>query len=280
MEQSSQTTRNRDNYLFFAAVDNARNISQMLKTVNFKEMALVVITPNGFKVSVTDSKCIQAAAFIQADLFSEFHLKEESLSFQINLNVLLDCLTIFGPSTTSGPHPTLNMFCESPASPLILMLVEGGVVTDCRINTLDPGDNPDFEFPPESVVNKVIMKSEALKDAWNDLDFTSESLEISISPDKPFLRLSTHGLAGTIKIDFSKDADIMECFNCSVSQVNRYKVSLLKPSYRALTQSDKFSLRTDANGFLSLQYLITSDDKNHACFVEYICTPDEDLFAS
>lgn len=43
----------------------------------------------GFKVTVEDAKCIQANAFIQEGIFQEFTIKEEQLTFKINLSILL-----------------------------------------------------------------------------------------------------------------------------------------------------------------------------------------------
>lgn len=40
----------------------------------------------------------------QTDIFQEFTLKEDVVVFQVNLTVLLDCLTIFGGSTAPGMY--------------------------------------------------------------------------------------------------------------------------------------------------------------------------------
>lgn len=56
----------------------------------------------------------------------------------------------------------------------------------------------------------------------------------------------------------------------------RYKISLIKPSTKALALSCKVSIRTDNRGFLSLQYMIRNED-GQICFVEYYCCPDEDI---
>jgi hypothetical protein len=52
------------------------------------------------------------------------------------------------------------------------------------------------------------------------------------------------------------------CHSC------RYKISLLKPSVRALLVSTRTSIRTDTRGFLSMQYMIKLDD-GQVCFAEY-----------
>ena len=46
-------------------------------------------------------------------------------------------------------------------------------------------------------------------------------------------------------------------------------MSLLKCTTKALNQSVKVSIRVDNRGFLSLQYMILTEDKQ-VCFVEYM----------
>uniref|UniRef100_A0A4W4HQ42 Uncharacterized protein n=1 Tax=Electrophorus electricus TaxID=8005 RepID=A0A4W4HQ42_ELEEL len=89
-------------------------------------------------------------------------------------------------------------------------------------------------------------------------------------------RLSTFGNSGNAHYDYPKDSDMMELFQCTKTQKNRYKMSLLKPSTKALGLSCKVSVRTDSRGFLSLQYLVRNDD-GQICFVEYYCCPDEEV---
>lgn len=50
---------------------------------------------------------------------------------------------------------------------------------------------------------------------------------------------------------------------------SRYKISLLKPSTKALQLSSKISIRMDSRGFLSLQYMVINED-GQVCFVEYL----------
>lgn len=54
-----------DDYVLVASMDNARNLSNILKAIAFKDHAIFSATPNGLKVTVEDSKCLQANAFIQ-----------------------------------------------------------------------------------------------------------------------------------------------------------------------------------------------------------------------
>ncbi|XP_048875702.1 cell cycle checkpoint protein RAD1 [Brienomyrus brachyistius] len=276
MPLSTQSDEGDGQYVLVASLDNVRNLSNILKAIAFKDHALFNATPNGLKVTVEDSKCLQANAFIQSEIFQEFTIQEDSVSFQVNLTVLLDCLTIFGGSTVPGVTTALRLCYNGYGYPLKLFLEEGGVVTVCKINTQEPEEPIDFEFCSTNVTNKVILQSDSLREAFSELDMTSEVLQITMSPSQPYFRLSTFGNSGNAHYDYPKDSDMMELFQCTKTQTNRYKMSLLKPSTKALALSCKVSVRTDSQGFLSLQYLVRNDD-GQICFVEYYCCPDEDV---
>ncbi|KAL1260768.1 hypothetical protein QQF64_008595 [Cirrhinus molitorella] len=246
---------------------NSKNILNISVDADNTEPCLYQLNP---KQTMTTN------AFIQAEIFQEYIIKEDAVGFQVNLTVLLDCLTIFGGSTVPGVCTALRMCYSGYGYPLTLFLEEGGVVTVCRIKTQEPEEPIDFDFCSTNVTNKVILQSESLKEAFSELDMTSEVLQITMSPSHPYFRLSTFGNSGNAHYDYPKDSDMMELFQCTKIQTNRYKMSLLKPSTKALALSCKVSVRTDSRGFLSLQYLVRNDD-GQICFVEYYCCPDEEV---
>ncbi|XP_053264636.1 cell cycle checkpoint protein RAD1 [Podarcis raffonei] len=269
-------TQGEEQNVLVASLDNVRNLSTILKAVHFKDHATCFATANGLKITVENAKSLQANAFIQAGVFQEFTVQEESVMFRINLAVLLDCLTIFGTSSLSGTQTALRMCYRGYGYPLTLFLEDGGVVTVCKINTQEPEEILDFDFCSTNVVNKIILQSEGLREAFSELDMSSEVLQITVSLEKSNLRLSTFGNAGSTHLDYPKDSDLIEAFHCNQSQTNRYKIALLKPSTKALVLSCKVSIRTDNRGFLSLQYMIRNED-GQICFVEFYCCPDEDI---
>lgn len=63
---------------------------------------------NGLKFTVEDAKCMQANAYIPTAIFHEFHLKT-NVTFSINLNILVDCLCMFWPSSQED-SVTVQMF--------------------------------------------------------------------------------------------------------------------------------------------------------------------------
>ncbi|XP_069156159.1 cell cycle checkpoint protein RAD1 isoform X2 [Procambarus clarkii] len=227
-------------------------------------------------MTVEESKCLQANAFIQSELFQEYEIQEE-VAFKVNLNVLVECLSIFGGSIFGGgTTPSLKMCYGGHGSPLILLLEEAGVLTDCSINTQEADDTLDFNFCNSGVVNKVIMRSECLRDIFSELDMSSDVLEIVMSPAAPYFRLSTFGSYGTSHTDISKESDMIENFACTRTMSQRYRLGLLRPLSKPLTVAQKVSVRTDDRGFLCFQFMIKTED-NHICFVEFFCCPEEEL---
>lgn len=216
-----------NDYSLVASLDNVRNLSTVLKAIHFREHATCFATKNGIKVTVENAKCVQANAFIQAGIFQEFIVQEESVTFRINLTVLLDCLSIFGSSPMPGTLTALRMCYQGYGYPLMLFLEEGGVMTVCKINTQEPEETLDFDFCSTNVINKIILQSEGLREAFSELDMTSEVLQITMSPNKPYFRLSTFGNAGSSHLDYPKDSDLMESFQCNQTQVNRSVLNIL-----------------------------------------------------
>lgn len=68
MPLSTQSQSANDEYVLVASLDNVRNLSNILKAISFKDHAIFNVTQNGLKVTVEDSKCLQANAFIQVSV--------------------------------------------------------------------------------------------------------------------------------------------------------------------------------------------------------------------
>ena len=71
---------------------------------------------------------------------------------------------------------------------LTLFTLVGGIVTNCSIKTMEADMTLNFDFTSANVNNKIIMKAEALREAFNEADSRSEVIEILMSPDKPHFR--------------------------------------------------------------------------------------------
>ncbi|CAL1271164.1 unnamed protein product [Larinioides sclopetarius] len=202
-----QDSGNDQQYVLEASIDNTRNLALLLKAIHFRDIATICATSDGLKVTVEDTKSVQANAYIQSSLFHEYNVSDQTVIFKVNLNVLLECLNIFGGKNNPGSITTVKMCYSGYGSPLVLLLEENGVITDCKLQTMEPEDILDFEFTPSKVINKIIMQSEILKEVWSDLDMNSDVLEILMSPEEPYFQFTTKGnLATTHVSDISYKA--------------------------------------------------------------------------
>lgn len=130
----------------------------------------------------------------------------------------------------------------------------------------------DFRFRSVSILAKVIMEADYLKEAFNELDWSSPLISILLSPDAPHFRLSTSGPAGSCQVDYPKDSEVFESFECETTCSFSYKLALLQPAVKALGLSHKTQLRINENGVLSIQHMIRDEDKNIS-FVDFLVAP-------
>lgn len=202
---------------------------------------------------------------------------------------------------------------DSPGSPLRITLEEGSVTTSCELVAFEPersglfgADDPDgsqqededFDIPfdRERVVQKIILPGSALAEAIAELASVNPAvLELSTcATSAPHFSLSAAGDNASAQVDFSKDSPVLETFSMSLAAssqragrgkkqtrlVNRYKFSMINSAARAMAISAKASVRGDAQGVLSLQFMVETDAGSNAIsFVDFRFVPlldDED----
>ncbi|KAJ3293350.1 ssDNA endodeoxyribonuclease [Blyttiomyces sp. JEL0837] len=178
----------------------------------------------------------------------------------------------------SGGMVSLTMSCRTDKDYLELKLEENDVVTVCRLTKSDHERtlmlNSDFGKQPLQA--KIIMSSTWLKESLHELDSTAENIVIQVSPADPFLRISASGISGDAQMDYPKHEDVLESFFCLNPMKSMFRFSLIQPALKALSLSDKISLRLNQAGFLSIQFLIPVTDKGDVGFVEFLCSPLEE----
>lgn len=81
------------------------------------------------------------------------------------------------------------------------------------------------------------------------------------------------------KVDCPSDSEVIESFECTQTQANRYKFSILKPSVKALQVASKTQLRTNVDGALSLQHMVKVEDGS-SCFIDFFVCPCEELYGA
>ena len=207
-------------------------------------------------------------------MFNEFRCtrQEDKEEFKLNLSILLDCLQIYG---TTSSYVAFQMAYEGYGHPLLLMLDDNGVTTSCALKTLEAEKLTDFRFRTEKVIAKVIVEAEYLKEAFNELDWSSPLITFTISNNAPYFRLTTSGPSGSCQVDYPKESEVFELFECEDDCIFSYKLSLLQPAVKALSSAQKTQLRINKSGVLSMQHMIRDEEKNIS-FVDFLIGPCED----
>ncbi len=82
-----------------------------------------------------------------------------------------------------------------------------------------------------------------MKDAFGELDWNNTSVNWSISPNIPYFRLTTDGVGGSCQVDYPKDSEVFEVYECQQAQEFVYKMKILQPCIKALANAKKTLIR-------------------------------------
>ncbi|CAD6885997.1 unnamed protein product [Tilletia controversa] len=184
-----------------------------------------------------------------------------------------------GASTYGGPDwshsgPTsMVMKYAGHGSPLILIMEENDVETQCSLATFEPSTHFEHTFDRDACVAQVIMKSHWLQEAIEVIDSSASKVTLHFLPTdrggptiggprprrmqaKESLKLTADADFGAVEIDFPKESNMMDVFDCERATINSYRFSHLHQAIKALQVSLKVSMRTDERGLLSMQFLM------------------------
>ena len=102
--------------------------------------------------------------------------------------------------------------------------------------------------------------------------------QLLLSPDAPYFKISTDGLAGDCHIEVPHDSELVDSFECKANASSCYKLAHIKPAMKALSCGNKVSIRTDDCGLLCFQYMVRTEE-GHTCFIEYFVRFQKILFS-
>ncbi|XP_043463821.1 cell cycle checkpoint protein RAD1 isoform X1 [Leptopilina heterotoma] len=265
-----------EEYKLIAKLGNLKTVVHLLKAINFKSVATCSACENGIKITVEDAKCMQATVYLPISVFQEFVLNEDVI-FQINLNALVDCLCMYWSSiNTQGSVVALQMSYKGNGNPVVLLIEEEGIITECCLQTTEPDELLNFNLEPENIVNKIYLQTALLKDVLAELDPSSDSIELVLSPNAPYFKITTNGLAGDCTIEVPHDSELVDSFECKATTSSNYKLQHIKPVVKALACSHQVSIKTDDRGLLCFQYMVKTEE-GQTCFIEYFMSPVVEL---
>jgi len=279
----SQTSGSDDEFRFEAEICEPKKLIPMLRSIQIMKTTVMAITRRGLKLTGQDSsRCLQANSFIDRSLFTRYYMSSEEspVSVCFRLSDLIHVLTVLGSSgrTASSAAPQLsdNSFriqYSSTSDRIRLQFREETTETKAYIKTYGVEDLMIFGM---NSTNKVILNVEPIVDFWKSADLTSEYIEVSITAGEPYMRWTTESERARVNHNIHRDSPAVEQFLHSEDIENKYRMSLMKFTLKALIHSSKLSIRTDADGLLSLQFMVKLMDHLDVehCFVEYFIVPE------
>ncbi|XP_045453860.1 cell cycle checkpoint protein RAD1 [Melitaea cinxia] len=259
-------------YYLTASMDSGKSFCSLLKAIQFQENAVFCAMPEGLKLTVEEGKCVQASAYIPADNFTEYHVRDDvDVLFKISIAVLTECLNIFGASEESS----LKMYYRSEGSPLLLVLQPQSVhnvMTDCEIATQTADSILELKDEDSSEIAKLVLKATACGGLLADLERSCDVIELNLSPDHPNVSIITYGMQDRSCIDVPKSSDMVESFSCDKPVTLRYQLPHIRLIMKALAISSKVVLRCSSNGLLLLQLKLEKEDQRQM-FSEFYIVP-------
>lgn len=190
-----------------------------------------------------------------------------------------------------GIESNLKMIYKGEGAPIVLVLEhnteDDEIVTECSIKTQNHTDSLDFNIDDDAALNIVVFNSSDLACLLNDIDKSDGNLEIIISPSEPNIQITTIGGCGTeISIEVSQPSDMILSFLSINKTENRYKLNHISYLMKAFQLGQTVSLRTNKDGLLGIQILISIENDKQIC-IEFYLVPlldddssDEDISVS
>eukprot|EP01080_Neovahlkampfia_damariscottae_P007356 gene7356-11678_t len=279
---SNSSSLSQERYLFKIRVENAKDLGSILASLSLNSeketWALVEFSDRNIKFSVEDSsKCFSVHATVKKDIFQDYKFTSTTnVIFKLNIGVLMDCLNLYGSSTQSSQlqlqYPGLDRTLKVQLTDI------NGVLTDCSIRTreADDEDELNFHFRDHNVNNKIVMKSEVLKEILTEMQSFEENVQISISPDQPYFEFHTENtIIGDLTCSLPKTSEAFYTFECEKKHVFRYKYKHMNYCLKALSLGhslEKTSIQMNELGTLSIKNEIRTQPS--VTLVEYMFTPE------
>ncbi|KAK2048233.1 repair protein Rad1/Rec1/Rad17 [Colletotrichum somersetense] len=276
--------------LFRAVASSTRPLYQLLRTINFSNKVHVQLQEDGIRFAADLSRVMQGTAFLDKKLFTSYALNigqdyDALPNFQITLPALLETLQIFGAvdvatrtqkaeqdpyrsnlrnyrpdafsNQTLGIGGTCSLVYIEEGGQFNIVIEEGGVKTTASLTTYLPEIPEEIPFDRENLSFKIIMQARYLLDALAELAPIGPSrLTVTASKTQPYLTLSGAGDLGSSSVDFAKGRELLETFSIQDRWTQTYKFDLIKSSSEAMRIASKISFRGDAQGVLSLQFMV------------------------
>lgn len=247
-------------------LDNVQGIVDALSTVRWKrhQDAVVELSEHGIVLIVEETGCLQAKVYLQKELFIRYEYTAQGRPrFGLSLGLFVDCLNTF-----SVPGHSSTIEIRYPGPDMQLLIKSADSLDDCiyaEIRTRIPETiSWDYNFEPAgSTPLSFTVKSAALKEAIDDLEWPGSCIQIILKPVPPSVTFRGEG-HGDLQIDFMyyANTDLLIAFHCDHQVSYRYKYKFLRATTSnmpsSVTKDNRGSkLTIGRGGMLKVQHLVS-----------------------
>lgn len=281
-------------------LDNVQGMVDSLTSVRWKrhQDAVVELSEHGIVLIVEESRCLQAKVYLQRELFIRYEYTAQGRPrFGVSLGLFVDCINAF---SVPGHSNTIEIQYPGPDMQLLLKSVDSlGACIYAEIRTRIPDMvSWDYNFEPAgSTPLSFTVKSAALKEAIDDLEWPGSSIQIILQPVPPSVTFRGEG-HGDLQIDFMYyvNTDLLIAFHCDHRVSYRYKYKFLRATTSnipgsVIKDNRGSKLTIGRGGMLKVQHLVSVarpsiphphvdsagyQQPSRIAYIEFFVKPEED----
>ncbi|KAH8267439.1 hypothetical protein KR018_002351, partial [Drosophila ironensis] len=259
-------------YKFVGRVDHVKTFNQAIKSICFNDYGMLQVSDDGLRITVEQGRSIQATLFMPPGAFKEFHVQEGVISFGLKMNVLSECLNLFGSADCS-----LRIMYQDLGNPLKIILYpydDEDVSTECAIQTMDCDEPIDYDMELKGPdLNVIFVRGPNLSKVFHELEKSAEEFEFITSPEKPHFKITTVGIMQAVfSVEVAKTSPMMMMFNCKQTVKARYKSQQIRLTNKAMQSATKVAIKTNTIGLLEL-HLVMQGEGQEEIFVQFFIIP-------
>ncbi|KAI4328048.1 hypothetical protein L6164_020442 [Bauhinia variegata] len=247
-------------------LENVQGLVVALCAVRWKrhQDALVELSEHGIVLIVDECCCLQAKVYLKRELFVRYEYNAQGRPrFGVSLGLFVDCLNTF---SVPGQSSSIQIQYPGPDMQVLLTSLDSPDASICaEIRTRIPEAvawNYNFE-PAGTSPLTFTVRSAALKEAIEDLEWPGSSIQIILQPDPPSVILRGEG-HGDLQIDLTYyvNTDLLAAFQCDLGVSFKYKYKFLRATTSNLPSSPIKESRgskvtVGRGGMLKVQHLIS-----------------------
>ncbi|KAJ9707226.1 hypothetical protein PVL29_002288 [Vitis rotundifolia] len=222
------------------------------------------LSEHGVVLIVEETRCLQAKVYLQRELFVQYEYSAQGRPrFGVSLGLFVDCLNTF---SVPGRSNMIEIRYPGPDMQLLLKSVDSmDACIYAEIRTRIPDTiSWDYNFEPAgSTPLSFTVKSAALKEAIDDLEWPGSSIQLTLEPVPPSVTFRGEG-HGDLQIDFMYyvNTDLLIAFHCDHRVSYRYKYKFLRATTSNIPSSvirdnRGSKLTIGRGGMLKVQHLVS-----------------------